>query len=716
MAKLPPPVDPKLRKELEATPEGKRELRALDKRRKVLLDKHFPKPSPSDVLAIYTHLQTRFDSLHNGVGTEVIGASSTTGQGASGGNDQIAGIRGVRDMRYHRDELAPKWQKDLQGTTRIRSNLTNSEIKNARGVLGRNDIKVTIKPAGSAAGKLQKAAKETRACNALPYALEKQAGWPLIQMGDDALAEASLMAHEIFLTDAYEDISFDRQTVTDVGDDGEEVEREETDDEYDDRIDGHLISCGLPFGMRVLDPLTVVFDWDKYGVCRAIVTELKPYHIVYDDARDKMTPQEWKAAELPQPYDEGASMMYPDAASSGYVLTRRMYDRRWMYYEVAGKQIECEEHGLPGVPVIPGMGWVTNSPSYGEKFQGVTWGMGPLERALNDRLTLDFDSDITYAKPLPFVETDVGGSVIYDIATGKSAVLDLRKGVLQLNPGQHLKDATAGFKIQRTEGIDIIMGLFTRSGMNPVAQGESPGTDASGYAINSLQGASLEPYRPILMGKKRLWENTIDFFRLLIRDVIREKVWLTAPMDDGKTGGVEWMSISPDEITEIPCQVEIDPLSEQNRAAIAAVLSKGVAEGAVPLAELQRRGYGADSVEEWNRQIDLDAIRRVLRERGVQETLAVLDDEKIAQQRMAMLQASAARLQGAPVPSGLVGPDGVTPLTATAPEPTAPTVGPQANAASQQMNGRSPGTMPTQQIAGQRPPSQGLSAREMAPA
>lgn len=716
MARLPKPIDPKLRKELEATPEGKRELRALEKRRKVLLDKHFPKPESGDVLAVYTHLQTRFDSFHNGVGTEVIGASSTTGQGTSGGNDQIAGVRGVRDMRYHRDELAPKWQKDLQGTTRIRSNLTNSEIKNARGVLNRNDIKVTIKPAGSAAGKLQKAAKETRACNALPFALEKQSGWPLIQIGDDALAESSFMAHEIFLTDAYEDISFDRQTVTDVGDDGDEVEREETDDEYDDRIDGDLISCGLPFGMRVLDPLSVVVDWDKYGVCQAIITELKPYAIVYDHAREKMTSAEWQKAQLPKPYTEGASIMYPDAGASGYCLTRRYYDRRWMFYEVAGQQIECEEHGMPGVPVIPGMGWVTSSPSYGEKFQGVTWGMGPLERALNDRLTLDFDSDITYAKPLPYVETDVGGSLIYDIATGKSAVLDLRKGVLQLNAGQHLKDATAGFKIQRTEGIDIIMGLFTRSGMNPVAQGESPGTDASGYAINSLQGSALEPYKPIIMGKKRLWEQTVDFIRLLIRDVIREKVWLTAPMDDGKTGGVEWMAISPDDITEIPCVVEIDPLSEQNRAAVAAVLSKGVAEGAVPLAELQRRGYGAESVEEWNRQIDLDAIRRVLRERAVQEVLATLDDEQVAQARTAMLQAAAARMQGASVPSGLVGPDGVTPISTTPPEPTAPTVGKQANAASQQMNGTKPGTMPTKQIAGQRPPSQGASTAEMVPA
>lgn len=720
MARLPKPLDPAVRRELQHSSDGRKAIASFERKRKTDLDKNFPEPSEHDVEATVTWLQNRFDSLHNGIGSPYSTATtSVAAPSVRTGSDQVAGINGVRDVRYHRDQLPPKWQDQLEGATRIRSNLSNTEIGNARGLLGRNPIKVSIPPIGSLSNAVERANHEQRWCDSLPAALERETGHPLIQEVDDALVEGGICAVEVYLTDAYDGIDFNQTKATgDLAGDA----LEETDAEYASRVEAELMTCGLPFGVRPVDPLSLLFDRDQYGVYVAVVSERKPYRVVFDDIRKKMTPKQFKSRNYPEPWSEGVAERYTDYTGEGMVLTRKYYDRRWYVYMVGSEIVEVKEHGMPGVPVLIGYGWVTSSPTLGEKYQGVTWGMVGLERALNDRLTLDFDVQVTYSRPLPYIESAVGAQMIMEQGTNRAKVLDLTRGVIQLNPGQQLKDATASFKVQRTEGLDILMGLFTRSGMNPVAQGESPGTDPSGYAINALQNSAQSRYKPFMDGKQRFWGNVFDFVRLVVRDVVAEDVYITAPMDDANpNSGLEWMKYGPDDVTETPCTVYVDPLDDTNRAAIAAWLGNGVDRGLVPEEELMKRGYGAQSTSEWYRAIDLDAIRRALRSRAVQETLATIDAEAQAQQGTVPQLLGP---DGQPLPPSTAGmaqdqQDGGPGSVQDSGNPedyAAPTVGKPAAVDSGRgytvTDRRRRATMPSAQIAGSRPVSQGVSTTE----
>lgn len=630
-------------------------------------DRMYPKPTEGDVNELRQWLEELYRPLHEGTGTF-----------AADGRTRYTGLRGLRDLRYGRDATPEKLKVRLNNDVRVRAMQIHRMIFNVRSLLGRNPMKVTV-PAASASEAAQKrATQETRWANELQNAFERRALFSPIQESDDAQCEA-FGGWEVYLTGSYDGIDFEQ------GD-------EEDEKDYEERVTTSMRSAGLPFGIRALDPLSTLIDPtdDGDGVNACIIVERKRARPFYrhlrakygDEVADRVTGGNYGEAGF-------------DTNGAGEVECLRYYDGRWYAYMVNGAFVDGpREHGFPGTPIFPAWGYVTSARNLGDKLQGVAYAQQFTEAVTNDTLTQQVDSQLTYNRPKPIASVSSP-----DVPPPTTTNIDLSSPDLQvLDPGYQLDDAFKHFRATQLDPtIQLLISLGSQHAINPVVAGAAPGADTSGFALNLQTSNAIAPYTTLFRSKELAWGRVVDFCRRLVRDTIREPVMLPSMgKDDEGRKRVDWLELTPDEVTDIPCEVSLDPLSDLERVALAEYLKGGVLGQWVPEDLLMEMGYGSDDPDEWRIRIDRDAARRMLREWRVQQAFRELvEEEQLA--------------NAAPVQSGLVGPNG-QPLPpsggdmqaagALPAEPQPSSLGRQA---------MTPGGMnPASALAGQQPSSQPL--------
>lgn len=569
------PVSPAAERELEGTPELD-QLRAAYRRR---MEEKYPQPELNEIESLYLDLK----------------AAHQPHQDA---------IREERKRRYQQDKLPAKWQLDLEDGRRFFSNLTANEIYRVVAGQCRNEPQFKILPAGRTEKARERAAKETRWALNCWQALERAAAphgglrWRWV----DAQNESGIAAYEVYLTGAYDGVDTEQK-------------EEEQDQAYVDRTDGQLIAAGLPFGVRMVDPLSLFFDRDESGLSAVIIAEYKPYKPLYRRMRERHGADYLSGkGYYPDRGDPGHPQFQHEGAQSGRrqeCLTLRYYDAYWSAYVVDGRFMEePEPHGLPGLPVFVGYGMTTSSPNLNEMARGICMGLGGMEMFVNDQMTLAADNAYTYSKQRWGIETPEAGSLLGP----PGGAIELKPGMaVEFAPGQRLVNPMAGVRPQdQTALIPQALQFWQRSGQNPIAQGESPGSDPAGYTVNALTQSAQSNYERNLDNERVLLGNLMDFVRRIVRDTIKDRVPVSGPMEDAEAGGVEWLWISPEDISETPCLVTIDPLSDANRVAMAQHWRQGNKEGYVPREEVQKRGYGADDAAAWDRQIVMDTAKQAL--------------------------------------------------------------------------------------------------------
>lgn len=644
-------------------------LSDLRERRREQLELLYPEPELADIQREKTDLEADFSTYH-----ELVNEN--------------------RDLRYQRDTLPEKWQQHLKDGRRVRTRLTHNEIMRVVASQTRNPPRVHYDPAGSGPKARERAEKRSRWMDELLPTFERLSPRPLRRRYSDAQASDGLGVVELVLTDAYEKLDTSkRRTVTnpETGD-----EEEESDKAYLERTEEELKAAGFPLRLRHRDCLSVLWREDDEGVCKLLFTERKAYREVYAELRKTKSQEQLAQLRLPRPADPGT----PAAATApqelrGEVECITYYDRRWYAYVVEGRIADGpREHKMPGVPAFLFHGMVTSSPNMSEMLQGVTWGMSGIELALNDLLTLGTDTAFAYSKPRIAVKTPADGRLLMG-QDKKPRVLDFSdpSRVEQLNPGQEITDATAGFKPNLPRDVmDTLMGLWQRSGLNPIAQGESPGADPAGYTVNSLMGAAQAMYEVLLDNEARTWGRICDFVGLVIRDTLQEAVYLSVPVSEqGRRGQRrEWLRLGPEDIDDTNAIVTIDPLSDANRLAIRQSLTQGYKDKIVPRREVQEKGYGAEDADAWDEEIIEDA--------AIDQLSALLIE--VAKQRVFGIASPPPEQQVIYGPKGEVisGAPGATPAP-----PNPSTVGPGASEASRAFErGQGPRALaPARALAGQ---------------
>lgn len=587
-----------------------------------------------------------------------------------------------RKRRYQQEKTPDKWQKNLQDGRRFFSRLTHNELNRVVGMQMANGPRALIMPSSQA--DRDRAQKETRWTNQIMAAAQRGKAKPIRRRFVDCLNEIGFAAYEVYLTDAYDDLDAEAHLIRDTQT-GET--RMETDREVLKRTDAELKQRPTPFGIRYVDGLSVYVeeDDDGPGLRRAAIVERKPFQQVFQSMYKKGINigaiSDYDAGpDTPLPGDQGWPVEATDMPGVQTVETIRYYDRRWYAYLVGGKFVEGPvEHNLPGVPVFPAYGIVTGSPNMQQFAEGICWGMASMELAVDDMVTLALDVQFTYSRPKLVITTPVEGDIMRTESgpdAGKPVVLDFQApGVQQLNPGQVVQNVLTGFQpYLQLPMLSTIMNMWQRSGLNPIAQGESPGAATAGYTVNALQGAATSAYEDIIENEATTTAMMFDFIRKMVRDTIQEATPLTAPMEDN-SGRIEWLTLSPDEVSNTPCIVEIDATSSANRLAKRQSLMQAYKEGFITRRRVQTEGFAIDDPQSEDDQIIIDQGTQQLGTWAIQAAL-----QKV--------QSAAAPPAPPPAPGAPgVGPDG-NPLPPDAAgalpaPPQPPSVGAQLSQASQ---------------------------------
>lgn len=576
-----------------------------------------------------------------------------------------------RKRRYFQDKLPEKMQREQLDGRRFYSRLTHNEINRVVGQQTDNPPRFFIASGGEHDEDKAKANKQTRWANNLLAALERGARGRrqanLRRRAVDIQNEIGMVAFEIYLTKSYDDIDTDPQPG-------------ETEAKTLERLESLARERKMPFGVRVVDGLNVLFDESDDDAGCVIIAEDKPWYQVkrkYKD-RDLGLPGDMPG-DMPGPGTAGYPSDQPSATKPLGVITvptLRYYDEEWYAYVVNGVLVECERHGMPGIPVIPWFGLVTGSPNMEEGVEGICYGMGPAEIALNDTITLMLDTMWKNRQPKWVVETALGGR--YIAKEGKPdepTTLDLSdlEAVQQLLPGQTLKNAYENWEPWfQMPLLSVILDMWGKSAMNPVAQGESPGASPAGYTVATLSNNALTVYKDNVMNEARAWAAVVDFIRTMIRDTLKVPVPLTAALAGRRTKGqVEWLTLAPEDITNVATLCKIDPNSESSRLANRQSWMEGNERGYLPRHIVQTNAFGAEDPSEWDDDIVLDGLRERVAQLGVEG---------------AMMDVQMMEAPPPPPGSGLVDPSGrEIPSALGAPgaapaSPNAPTVGPQESA------------------------------------
>lgn len=568
----------------------------------------YPRPTEADIAALRDYLEAQYRPLH-------------WGPGLQNESHRLGGLVGLRKLRYGEDETPEKLRHRLNNDIRVRSMVAHRTISMVRALLGRNPLKVTVPAASSDNKAQQRAIAETRWANELQAAFERRALVSPIQESDDAQCEA-FGGWEFYLTGAYDAIDFERH-------------EDEDEREYERRITEAMRSAGLPFGIRALDPLSTLIlpADDGNGVEAALIVERKPLRPLFQRLIERYGEDRARAV---LPGNFGASGFGADMSWGAEVETIRYYDRYWYAYLVGGQFVDGPiPHGMPGCPIFPAWGFVTSARDLGQKIQGVAYALQFLEPLINDVLTQRVDALLTYDRPRPIASAPA------DAPHPDEENLDLSGNDLRLlPPGYEIADAFQHFRAQPIDPmITLLLGLGAQQQADPVLSGKAPGADISGFALNLQTANALSPYTALFRSKELAWGRVVDFARRVVRDTIREPVSLpvVGKGDEGQRA-VEWLELRPEEVTDIPAIVELDPLSDLERIAITEWLKGGVAMGAVPLRVLMERGFNSPDWQEWLEEIDLDAARQQLRPLKVQLAFRELFEELTAEQGPAVQQ------------------------------------------------------------------------------
>jgi len=626
--------------------------------REKLLAKRYPRPEQADIMGAKSRLEEQWVKFRQ--------------------NAEF-----IRHYRFHEDATPMKWQMDLSDGRRAWMNLSNDEILWCVANATRNPPIVTVPPTSPHGSDRERADKQERWLNALLVALEKQEVFyhPAV----DQQHECGLGGFLFFFNDAYDQIDFDyreygkvempedeearyaiewEMTERNIGfeesRDGKHWILKETPAEFNKRTAAEIEAAGLPFGVRQVDMTSTYFEKDGKDLTVAVISERKAWPVLRPSLVEKLGEDEL----IPPPGQRGSPEYGGWHFDGDTVECITYYDRRWYAYIVGGRLIELKEHHLPRIPLFVLYGNVTSAPEMHHRYQGVVHGMQHMEQFANDAWSLALDNAMRYSRMKPVLEDpnpqilsmmdeSIRNSMKIDL-TGDDNELSIVPGHLA-SPLEHIQPNPLLSQLlqQSTQG-------FQASGLNPVSKGTSPGADMAGYSLNMLQSTGIGKYQTFLDNDQRALSEFYDFVRLVIRDVLQERVYLVTEQRSGSDTEAQVLGLGPGDIgdTLMPSTVLIDWRSEPNRAAYQQIMMAAQGGGFIPWEVVARDAFKAKDPALWRAMILEDfALEQVLKP-AYMENMKQLIAGTPPQDMMAAMQQQmgSGPMPGMPPPGG--GPQG----------------------------------------------------------
>lgn len=216
-----------------------------------------------------------------------------------------------------------------------------------------------------------------------------------------------------------------------------------------------------------------------------------------------------------------------------------------------------------------------------------------------------------------------------------------------LPPGAKIVDPFSGAEnvYAAMPFIQLLFQITTQHGPSPLLKGISPGAAGSGYRDNSLYLMAKQQFEYIIASLQECITQLIVWLEWLLVTHIKQEIWIGE------------YSLQPSDITDWPAEisVELKPSLPQNLLAEGQFWESQRQAGNVSRRYVREHGLNIEQPDEMETEVDLEQLMEQIKPYLMMDAMATV----INKGPMANSQ------QG----SGLVGPDGQTPISSTSAPP-----------------------------------------------
>lgn len=404
----------------------------------------------------------------------------------------------------------------------------------------------------------------------------------------------------------------------------------ESDDQYNDRVDGYKAYMGPPWFRESLDPRTVFpIDtpmgpeaWVKsYTVQRYEMIESFDRvgkRLVFDrngGIDDIIDLKKRRGLQLPK---------YEGDALTSSVEYYEYIDERFVYYLVEGKVIHAYDHE----------GTLCISPAYGLQTgfkEADLMAVGLLWSVRNEIPQFDFLRTLWMQKAY----LDVFPQLMAQLAEGDSPITDEKGAPVkwEIEPGtvkqirgklvNALSDAATGIDFRAL--MEMIAGDIDLATIPSLARGVG-GAQQAGFAINQLNQSMRTMWKPIIESRQLQRSYLDEKLLTSTRDVIQERMHLFAEIDNDQTGKREghYMTLDPDDIEpyfQVIAELTPElPIDLQGQMMTGAALHE---RGHITFEEMTRDFFRKTNPVQRRKDIIRDAAQRAWLPKALEDAMAL---------------------------------------------------------------------------------------------
>lgn len=321
------------------------------------------------------------------------------------------------------------------------------------------------------------------------------------------------------------------------------------------------------------------------------------------------------------------------------LVTEYYLKDQWYQVYVNGRMVYEEEN--PSVKYILGLGR-TNTSQDPDKFGiSIAEFLRQNERTINRMMTLMAEAVELVVRKRLTLELPEGG--IAETTTDEDGNVSAKTYQFTpdyaeaLPPGSEIKDPFAGAEAAfgALPLINLMLQFVGQHGISPIFKGVPAGAAGSGYRDNSLYIMAMSQFAYLLMTFNEAVRQLIEFQEWLLVHHIKQEIWC------GNN------SLTPADIEKFPARIKIttEPNIPQNLIAEGAFWDRMAAQGRVST-RFVREKLGIEAPEEMQKEVDLEKLKEAAFPLLLQDVLAYVF-----------------RQPASPQGGGLVGPDGVSPIS-----------------------------------------------------
>lgn len=416
----------------------------------------------------------------------------------------------------------------------------------------------------------------------------------------------------------------------------------ESDEEYLDRTRGLKRYWGVPFGITTVHPLSFLGRFGPGGRLTEVIEHSWKYKMDAEGLFERNSPD---AMALMSSTGQPDSWERPMPAGTDTSIMSLVDE----YYNINDYQIWLDgnlgydaraRRRKPPVCYHVVSGRTSSSQDPDKWAMSIAEPLRPNEPLLNRAITRMIEATDLMVRRRLALQLPEGSIMPTTMVDGVPTTLSINlKGdsIEPLPVGSQIQDPFEGayHAYEVMPMLEFLIGLMAQHGVAPIFKGQPPGAAGSGYRDNSLYMMAQAQFKYILLNYQACLSQIIRWNEWCIVNCCKQEVWCGE------------YSLTPSDIVDWPVSwdVVVKPSLPQNMIANGEFYSRMHAQGIVTADYVREQGLGIEQPSDMAHMVLLEQVIEAVKPILVQDVV-----QGVLRQQQA---------------SGLVGPDGQTPISSS---------------------------------------------------